>query len=167
MTMPNETRYRELLSALRRTKKAIDTAEDDKTRLANGIDALRQVVLFLVADPEVAKEGLIRPLGLIENALLDARQGASPALLDHPPEGPKPRGTAREYVQAGVAWALQLLTSARGGKLGTERAVDRVVAEARKAGLTDPGGSSITTEQVIQWRKDISPTSPIRELLGA
>jgi hypothetical protein len=156
MTMPDEEQYRKLIAAWRDQTKKLDKTEDHKARLDIVINALRNTVLYFGLDPEVRKERLTRLLGLAENALLDARQGANPPLLDHPPDGRKPQGTTHEYVQGCLAWVLELLVSPKGGHMGTDRATRWIVEEARRTGLTDSTGSAITAAQVKRWREDIS-----------
>jgi hypothetical protein len=152
--MPNAAQYRQLLEALRKARKALDAAEDDGARLASVIEAQRSVILYLAPDPEVVAEKLLGPLTIAENVLRDARQGASPALLDHPPAGPKPTGTTRERVQATLTFALELLTGP--GKLGTERAASELAGEARGWGLVDASGGVVKASQIKQWRKDLN-----------
>jgi len=153
MTMPNGAQYRHLLEALKKAKKAFDAAKDEGARLASMIEAQRGMILYFTSDPEVVADKLLDPLTTAENVLLDARQGASPALLDHAPAGPKPKATTHERVQASLAWALELLTGP--GKLGTGLAAREVAKEARKRGLTDAFGAAVEASQIIQWRKDV------------
>src|SRR6516165_4372622 len=153
MTMPNGAQYRHLLEALKKAKKAFDAAKDEGARLASVIEAQRGVILYLMPDPEVVAEKLLDPLTTAENVLLDARQGASPALLDHAPAGPKPKATTHERVQASLAWALELLTGP--GKLGTGLAAREVAKAARKQKLTDAAGSAVTAKQIMSWRKNL------------
>jgi hypothetical protein len=151
--MPNGAQYRQLLEALRKAKKAFDAAKDEGARLASMIEAQRGMILYFTSDPEVVADKLLDPLTTAENVLLDARQGASPALLNHAPAGPKPKATTHERVQASLAWALELLTGP--GKLGTGLAAREVAKEARKRGLTDASGAAVEASQIIQCRKDL------------
>jgi hypothetical protein len=157
MTMPSEAAYRTLVAVLRETSKAIDATKDDTegraARLAMGYGAMQSTIMYLLHDPDVMKDKLTRPLALVASAVHDAGRGAQPALLDHAPDSSKPTGTTQETVQISLAWALELLTRT---KMGTGRAARWVADEARKAGLTDDAGSTLTPERIIQFRKDIS-----------
>jgi hypothetical protein len=153
MTMPTQTRYDALLAALRKLKKSYDGAKNDKARLDIGIEAFREVILYLQADADVRAEGLTRPLGLIENAVYDAGRGAKPPLLNHPPEGSKPTGITQESVQAALAWAVELMV--RAGEMKAAAAVKWVAAEGRRVGLSDPSGGAVDSKQIIQWRKNL------------
>jgi hypothetical protein len=159
--MPNEEKYRVLIGALRestRRMEAADKNDDDgrRARLRAGFEALQEVIIYLSGDPEIGKEGLTRPLGLIENALRDAGRGAKPPLLEHSPEGTgsKPSGTTREDVQGGVAAALQVLATA--GGWGTAKATEWIVAEARRMKLRCVDGAPIAAKQIKGWRAEMN-----------
>jgi hypothetical protein len=151
-------KYPWLRSVLRETCRNIDAATNDqegrKAQLMQGIAALNAVIFYLGSiDPELLKERLLRPLTMVSNSLFDAEKGAVDELLDHDVEGSKPTGTMHETVQPIVVLALELLVKA---KMGTEKAAREVAAQLRKAKITDPSGSAVTWERIVQWRKDIS-----------
>src|SRR5579863_6494500 len=130
MTMPSEQRYRDLIEGLRAANRALTSADDEKARLAIGVKTLQGVIRYLHGDVEVLDGQLTRPLAIVENAIFDAGQGATVALLEHqPPRTGKPKGTVREYVQGDIAIAVDLLMAA---KFGRDDAIKWVAAEARR-----------------------------------
>jgi hypothetical protein len=155
MSPPSEMKYHELLAMLREATARLHSAETEHSRIECSIAALRSVIMYLSCDNEVRKDGLVRPLSNLENAVHDAAKGAAPALFDHAPAGPgdRPRGLIQEDVQAALAWSLELLTRAR---MGTDKAGRWVEDEARRRRLTDSNGSTVTAKRIIAWRKDIS-----------
>jgi hypothetical protein len=154
MTMPSEAKYQQMLGVLRKQTESVASTDDNKARLDAGVEALRAVVVYLVSDPEVAREFLTQPLAIIENAVFDKGRGKSVALLEHAPtrEGP-PAGTKREETQGSMAFALDLL--AKSGR-GTKNAAAWLAQEAKKLGLRCEGGALIQPRQVINWRSEIS-----------
>src|SRR5262249_32203260 len=131
-----------------------DDTEAHKSRLMLGYAALRGVIVYLSADPEVRVGGFTRPLGLIENALHDAARGAKPPLLDHAPEGrgSKPSSTMQNSVQGGVAAAVEILK--RGG-WGTKRATAEIANQARRVGLSCADASWIKQQQIENWWAEV------------
>lgn len=151
MSAPDNASYQELMAVLREATKNIDDAGDDKERLRNGLAALRAVIVYLCADPEVIDKHLMTPLAYIENAVHDVSRGAKPALFSQPPETSKPTGTVQESVQGSLAWALELL---RRTKKGTESGAKWVAEEARKVGLRDGNGEPPSPGRIMGWRKE-------------
>jgi hypothetical protein len=151
MTMPDDPRYRRLLEELARVGKSFDAAGDDAARLEAMIASQRALVLYIAQN--AGTEDMLRPLGAIESALHDLRQGANVMLMEHHPRGSKPGCTTLERVQAALAWSVELLTGP--GKMGSALAA-RVVAEtARRHKLTDANGSPVTVKQIVSWRKEL------------
>jgi hypothetical protein len=154
MTMPSVEHYNNLISKLRRASKGVKLAEDHKERLACGVGALQAIVLYLTKDEEVIDEELTRPLAIIENAVRDAGQGATVALLEHTPANPgKPRDVTREYVQAVLAFGVELL---RASNMSTSNACKWVAEEARKHHVVTEDGSPLTAKRIEGWREDIN-----------
>jgi hypothetical protein len=152
--MPSAERYRGFLGAVRKNARAFDAAETDEQRLDAALAVLRSVVVYLLGDEEIAEQHLARPLGWLESAVNDARQGADPAALK--PATPvlgRPTGLAREAAQGALAFAVELLVMA--AKVRPQAAANFVARNSRKLLLTE-NGDVITADQILGWRRELS-----------
>jgi hypothetical protein len=154
MTMPSVESYGELIANLRAEAGDFDAAEDKRGELAACRRALRAVLQYLRRDPEVLNENLVRPLAVLASDAWDAGQGATVTRLEHTPEqiGP-PAGTARDTVEGTMAFAVEMLVETR---MGEQRALNWVAAEARRLRATDENGRAITTRQLKTWRSQVN-----------
>jgi hypothetical protein len=117
MPMPSEAWYREMVAGLKKAKKALDAAEDDRGRLEAALAAQRAMIHFLDGDLEILDNFLSAPLAVLENAAHDAWRGASVALFEHKPpdDRRKPTEVVSESTMGLLAAALEML---RVGKMG-------------------------------------------------
>jgi hypothetical protein len=158
MTMPPPEAYAKLIAELGRLKMILNRAKDDDDGRLAKLDAARETVQaiehYLLFDPEVTKYQLTQPLGHLHSALHNVGKGAKPAMFDHRPQaaGSKPTETMREYAQGYLAFALELLASA---KIGTGKAADWLAAEAYRAKVKTEDGKPIAAAQIAMWRSEI------------
>ncbi len=153
MTQPSEEHYRGFLAALRKNAKVFNAANDIATRRSAGLAALEGAIIYLQGDVEIADAFLTRPLAFIVAAVHDSGQGANVAALK-PAQGVpgRPTGMVREFVQATLAFACELLIAS---KMGPDDAAAWVAAEARKFVVVSEDGNPIVANQVTGWRKEI------------
>jgi len=167
MVMPSAQRYGKFLDALRKNVRVFDAAKYDEQRLDAALAALQGVVLYLQGDDEIADELLARPLGWLESAVNNSRQGANVAALrPAAPMSGRPTGLARERVQGALAFGVELLVMA--AKVPPAEAADFIASKARKL-LVSESGDDITAAQIAGWRRELSRgggTPGGRELFG-
>jgi hypothetical protein len=154
MTMPSAMQYQELISLLRSTKAAFDTAKDYATQLTESRRALRGVMHFLRSDPETMNANLTQPLAALSTATFQAGEGLTVPLLKHSPTRKgKPADTASETVMGMLAGVLDRLIEAKIDS--NENLAAWVATEARRESMTTEDGRPIAGRQIVNWRYEI------------
>jgi hypothetical protein len=151
MTMPNEKRYVDLLKVLRLSLDEFDAANKSTVkRRASVLRGLHAVIGYLHADGVVLDEGLARPLSALSREVEAIANGAGSPLLRSPPKGG--RSWSRALVQAYLAFASEVLVAQGMGEMDGAK---WVAIEAKRQGVLDEAGNTISASQIKSWRKEM------------
>jgi hypothetical protein len=151
VTMPSEEWYRAFIAALRANTRVFEAAKDDDQRRNAGLAVLEGVASYLLEDPEVRDELLLKPLSFIIGHVSDSGQGRIvTALAPTEKASGRPTGLVREVVQGTIAFAIELLVMA--ARVPASDAAAFVVAKARKLDIVTESGDALTADQVADWR---------------
>jgi hypothetical protein len=156
---PSIVRYRALVEALADADRQLQ--QDDGHPLTACTQALRAVVQFIRADPDLGPTGLGVALRRLLGDLHDVSIGARPKMLfsgaiEQPSKAGRRTGLTADIVRGLIAHAVHALIQA--GMANREAA--QYVADGLLAVGVRHRGKVIEPKQILQWREQTGDSAP-------